>query len=360
MRSIESFSGDSVVVGCSHHCHKKNHESVEDFYTIDINEKIDPDMFADFSMPLREGLKSRFNFCILEHLPYFIYNSSKPKDGSSTGFQNAIDILNENGFLIIIGCPRLIEFRRSLISGGFKYIEITDSDIMLCKNQSLTPQDIQRQIYNSPHIDQLITKLRSLKKIPDNTWQVCEIPLENIDPMRKPLAIEYRRMDELHAYQSEFNSLLKIMKIKIDELNQKGNKSDPNYDSSYIDVKEAANTMYLRLDAASNQFFNVSTKNLEDYKRFLIEFDQAIRDARPVIKQHRGTWGSLHPILKKLLGVLLTIIPIAPLLAITGLLKHGYKNTFFNTPKTDTDEKLSVFEIKARNVLSDIEISCNN
>jgi hypothetical protein len=84
-RKLSEFFGQNVVIGCSHapgYCEQHGvHDDEEKFYTIDINQEIQPDKCLDITQQsIPEELKNRFKICYAEGLPYFTYNLIHPEE----------------------------------------------------------------------------------------------------------------------------------------------------------------------------------------------------------------------------------------------------------------------------------------
>ncbi|WP_133130093.1 hypothetical protein [Legionella yabuuchiae] len=162
---------------------------------------------------------------------------------------------------------------------------------------------------------------------------------------------------QINPYKQPFDELLNELKIKTDELIEKGGKTNPHH-GRYKQAKLAAEQLITTLEDAREQFFNHEiTQNTFD--AFKNNCNNAIQNAGEEFQKHRG-WHAVNPILKGLLGVL-AALTIIPALVAHSTAKHGYAGTFFNTPKTDSAGKLQSFQDNLEDkVLSNLDPSKNN
>lgn len=155
----------AVVIGCSctnQSCDHGAHPSSDDFYCIDIDEKINPDLCLDIAKDkIPPNLQNHFKLTILECLPYFAYNHDEVvvqisgSDGN-IGMMHARQLTDENGFILVIGNSRAMHWRSSF--GDLHYLEIgvtnDPSDdfyvVLIPNNQTMTASEIQEQIKALP------------------------------------------------------------------------------------------------------------------------------------------------------------------------------------------------------------------
>lgn len=141
--------------------------------------------------------------------------------------------------------------------------------------------------------------------------------------------------------RATFDALLNALKLKTDELIEKGTRTSKHYNPKYVDVGQAAQTLYTQLKTAANDFFpNQPTQEQVDL--FKHTCMKAITTAEDKFGTHRG-WGSIHPILRGIVGVLATLL-IIPALVIKFKTKPGYTGTFFTKPPTDSADQLDGFK----------------
>ena len=144
-------------------------------------------------------------------------------------------------------------------------------------------------------------------------------------------------------FQIEFEQLLDKLKIKTDQLIEKGTKGRACYNPKYRGVSKAANELYNALQKSSYDFF---TKNSAEPSAFK-QFDDAVKDAITKSKKemqiHRGIWGKLSPEVKAVLGIL-AAIAVIPAVIVAIKSPHSYYNTFFGKRITDSAKELGSFE----------------
>jgi hypothetical protein len=153
----------AAVIGCSHNyngCNHVIHPTKDDFYTIDIDAQITPDLTHDITREdLPSELQGAFQLTILECLPYHCYNSDTiwqtiGFDGQK-GLENIRKITAPDGFIMVVGNSQEFRFRSSL--GNLKFIEIAQSDldskvILIPNNQLSNLEEINSQLENLPPV----------------------------------------------------------------------------------------------------------------------------------------------------------------------------------------------------------------
>lgn len=143
------------------------------------------------------------------------------------------------------------------------------------------------------------------------------------------------------------------LKLKTNELIIKGALDSPSH-AKYKQVKLAAETLIQRLEEAGQQFFTQPWIEREHFDVFNNTCKEAIQEAEGEFKNHRGLWYTIHPICRGILGVLASI-SVIPALVAHMTTKHGYKGTFFSTPKTDSLQKLMAFQDKLDSIKESVE-----
>jgi hypothetical protein len=143
--------------------------------------------------------------------------------------------------------------------------------------------------------------------------------------------------------KQQYDRLVQVIYKKNQELIDKGTESHPSYDPSYVKAKAAALTLNEKLIDLASRFFSKPTP--ETFTAFRAQCFTAISNAEIVLKEHRGTWQQLHPLIKGIIGVLATL-SVIPALCVSLCTKQGYVMTFFERPKTDSMEKLEDFKEK--------------
>lgn len=133
--------------------------------------------------------------------------------------------------------------------------------------------------------------------------------------------------------KQRLNELFNALNSKLDKLIEKG-----QHDSRYRVVGQSALTLRWALEDVRQKHL---TGGIGTPQALYMFCKQCVEQVKPEFKNHRG-WHQLHAIFRGFLGVLaaLTIIP-AGIVALTG---HGYQQTFFETPETNSARELVRFE----------------
>ncbi len=136
-RSINDFHGLAVVIGCTPFhslCNTPHlHGNKEVFYSIDLNDDQNPDFAFNITHSLPPAFKDRFKLTLLENLDYTAYNKSRfYRNQGVAGFNNIWEMTAEDGFIVIVGCPRQQEFREQVTQHKLNYVELdTDHECIL-------------------------------------------------------------------------------------------------------------------------------------------------------------------------------------------------------------------------------------
>lgn len=198
-REISVFKGQGVVIGCSHFhsfCRTKHlHQGEESFYTIDLDQYQKPDFVFDITSTLPEAFKSRFQLTFLEHLDFTAYNPFIEKHPGIQGFQNIWDMTTENGFILILGCPRQKECRELISMRQLHYIELDAEGecVLIPKNQKLSFPEVIVQIeILDPTLKKTIEKCRTHKNSkPNSKLGFC--------------SLDYGQLSCFSSYNSQLN-----------------------------------------------------------------------------------------------------------------------------------------------------------
>jgi hypothetical protein len=192
-RSIGDFHGLAVVIGCTHfhnYCRTPHlHENQEVFYTIDLSAYQNPDFVLDINDKLPADFKNRFKLTLLENLDCTAYNKTMiRKNEGEAGFNNIWEMTAEDGFIVIVGCPRQQEFRESVTRNKLNYIEL-DTDhmcILIPKNQNLSFEEVQIQIEKlEPVLRNTIDHAKKHRNAtPNLESNFCKFPYKNMMTMR--------------------------------------------------------------------------------------------------------------------------------------------------------------------------------
>jgi TPR repeat protein len=145
--------------------------------------------------------------------------------------------------------------------------------------------------------------------------------------------------DEINFLKSmvKIESLLQVLKIKTDELINKGDSEHDEYDVNYLDVADAANQLMCNLRKAKQDFLRGKISAFI----FKGTFNHAMSKAESTFKQHRG-WHSIEPIFRALIGIIATIT-VLPAIYVSLCTKNGYLGTFYGIVESDSARCLRVF-----------------
>ncbi|QDP73250.1 hypothetical protein FOG18_12105 [Legionella israelensis] len=182
----ESNTPQALVIGCSHdnpNCNHEIHPNNDDFYTIDIDENLNPDLHLNIvTDDIPENLIHNFRLVILEYLPYDVYNHNNIMSrviGSSgqRGLDNIRSMTDANGLIMIAGNGRNFQFRNSL--ADLNYIELGESDdstlIIIPNNQSLSFEEVREQINELPSPLQESINAATSRYQPLETNEFCKL-----------------------------------------------------------------------------------------------------------------------------------------------------------------------------------------
>lgn len=178
-------------------------------------------------------------------------------------------------------------------------------------------------------LDLLQNKLRT-KEIVDTINQLTD----NSEAVKNQLAFYYNH--ELFANQ------LEKLKQNLKYLSDKANPLNSSYDKDYLKAHKQAKLLIISLETAKNKYFSLPGSSIESTKIFKDTCDKAIKTASIELKQHRGFWYKLSPILRGLIGII-ACVTIIPALVTRQMSPYGVKNTFFDKPMTKAEENLTNF-----------------
>ena len=268
-RPIEEFTGSGVVIGCAQPCwgNKKLHDNSSEFYTIDRDSEMKPDLVFDITHPLPSQFHQRFQLTLVENIDAQAYNdftglgmfsstsTPKPADGI-VGFKNIWDMTHAEGFIVIVGCPRNKDCRQQIYARNLKYIELTTASILIPKNQQLDLIQIQKNINALPSA--LQNTIEQAKIHPIHTSELI-LPPEMSDPV---LSKFFKNLLTNHELQQTLNEtkISDELRILMMDLADEVNKDELRWckleqhrltDVIPADVKEAC-----RRDKANNKSYS--------------------------------------------------------------------------------------------------------
>jgi hypothetical protein len=92
---------------------------------------------------------------------------------------------------------------------------------------------------------------------------------------------------EIRSHRASFNSLLDALKVKTNELIQKGDIHDPDFDPEYVRVAQQARELISTLESAGNKFFSEEITG-EQYQHFKTTCEGAISGAEKVFAEKKA------------------------------------------------------------------------
>lgn len=219
----------AVVIGCSHdnqNCNHAIHPSREDFYTIDIDERIKPDLRLDITQgQAPENLQNKFKLTILECLPFYAYNHDDlmmqmTGQRGQNGWDNIRKITDENGFIMIVGNSTDFRFRSSL--AGLNYLEIAEykgkPDIILIpNNQNLSVEEVKQHLDALPiplkkSIEEATTSQRMVS--PLEPTEFCKLNYK-VSDVNKELITDLSTYISARSMGKEYNTTLEFLGFKL-------------------------------------------------------------------------------------------------------------------------------------------------
>ena len=91
----------------------------------------------------------------------------------------------------------------------------------------------------------------------------------------------------------------------------------------------------------------------ERFKQFKSQCQHALNTVEKEAKNHRG-WHKIDPVIRGFLGVLAALSVIGAII-VAATSKHGYSQTFFGKPETETSQKVTLFKQKYADHLEHVE-----
>lgn len=168
-RSIDSFKGKYAIICGSRatEVYLDKRHSPDNYYSFSYgtkNRNIDSKLTIT-TEKLNERLKARFDIVYLENLHYSFYNNSTEREKTSLlfqtkgakGFANACAMTTKDGFIVIKGCPRQKEFRKSL--QNLNYVEFSEDCVIIPNDQSISIETFNETIAANSEMIRLLRQL---------------------------------------------------------------------------------------------------------------------------------------------------------------------------------------------------------
>ncbi len=237
-REIGQFKGRNAIIGCtaSHpSCEGECHPQSQ-YYSFDFYAK-GADFPLDITASLPVEFKKRFNITLVENLDFQAYNTDAfhRYDGKS-GFTNIWEMTEDEGYILIIGCPREVEYRISI--KDLKYIELDSqhSYVLIPKNQNINIEEIRERIRAHPQLNSLIVKL-----VPDATaaisnFSFCDVSIEYFSRISQSTLSRIWFENKTNPIVSELFAALNRLVI--------GNQSSPELRAIYRNLFQLTNNFF--------------------------------------------------------------------------------------------------------------------
>ncbi|MCL9682593.1 hypothetical protein [Legionella maioricensis] len=264
----ESNIPQALVIGCSHdnpHCshNRETHPNSDDFYTIDINKDLNPDLHLDVvNDDIPENLVNNFKLTILEYLPSDVYNHNDlitQVTGSSgqRGLHNIRNMTDENGLIMVIGNRRSFQFRSSL--ANLNYIELAESEdkdsavIIIPNNQSLSFEEVMEQVHELPSpLKNSITAATSTFFQPLEPHEFCKLNYTP-SPENKEIITALNNYVTMRMFGKEYENTVSFLGFKFNFGYSRNEKMDAA--NALINVllgNQPLESLELHKDALSN------------------------------------------------------------------------------------------------------------
>lgn len=157
----------------------------------------------------------------------------------------------------------------------------------------------------------------------------------------KPNDVSTLNIDLMREHQRFYELMNRLDDLHASLVNKKypGDTTNPNL--KYATAVESVYNLIGNLEDYSEAFFTKPTP--ERFAEFKSKCNEAFASTAAELKQHRGVWDQLSPILKGFIGVLATLT-VVPALIISLATKRGYVDTFFTTPAPVSANTLAEIE----------------
>jgi len=179
-RNIEDFRGDAAFIACSHNhtfCTKAEagKHTPEDTFTIDISPEEQPDLICDMTKELDHRLRGRFSRVFVESLDVACFglpvtldslacvdDSSDEFKAGQKGFNNLLEMLNQDGYLCIYGCLESTNDLYFLFRQGIKHARLSYKAIIIPKNQEVGIAELKAYVKGNDAIASLCSDVENL------------------------------------------------------------------------------------------------------------------------------------------------------------------------------------------------------
>ena len=168
--------------------------------------------------------------------------------------------------------------------------------------------------------------------------------LVHIDPVKDKFASSQVKA-ALREAKDEFGQLLNQLNLIHIDLAKRA-KAEVAYPKITQDVERLKKAL-----EGQKVFFD--KPSAERFKQFKSQCQHALNTVEKEAKNHRG-WHKIDPVIRGFLGVLAALSVIGAII-VAATSKHGYSQTFFGKPETETSQKVTLFKQKYADHLEHVE-----
>ncbi|MBA2649137.1 MAG: hypothetical protein H0U75_05950 [Legionella sp.] len=224
-------------------------------------------------------------------------------------------------------------------------------DVMDKSNDERCPKGLISQVQQNKDVLRTHVIAKSiLSHLTDE--QELELSIADYQLIRKKpklleiLALIYQGDVITDLMQTQYETLCKALQTKTHALIVKGTEGKIDFNPRYKNIAEVASTLNDKLLKAGKDFF--AHPACVHVAAFKDACHDAIGSAEAEFKKNRSpwsleSWNELHPILKRLLGIL-ALLTVIPALMVSVKSTHGFTKTFFGYCQTDSSDRLHDFE----------------
>ena len=162
---------------------------------------------------------------------------------------------------------------------------------------------------------------------------VVDNTIDDSEPADSNVIVEEGNALDLTKQRQKYKALLEKLASKVQEFYDEG-----DYDASYQKVAGFALALHDQLQIAAQAFFAAPTK--ESLEAFKESCRTSVKEAEAAFGEHRSLWYQLNPVIRGIFGVL-AVLTIIPALVVAGSSNHGYYDTFFGKPVTNSAKELA-------------------
>lgn len=157
---------------------------------------------------------------------------------------------------------------------------------------------------------------------------------------------------DLTAQQQKYDGVLAKLALKVQDF-----YDEAENDARYEKVAPFALTLHDKLQEAAKVFFAAPSQES------LVVFKQSCRDsikeAEEAFGEHRSLWFQLNAVIRGIIGVL-ACLTIIPALVVAGSSTHGFYDSFFGKPVTNSAKELADMTLVLDDTHNEVEQAIRN